>query len=304
MPDLLFRRTGIAAAALLITPLAACGAAAEPAAPVADTASPAPSPASTDAEFERLEEEYDARLGVYAYDTGSEETIAFNADDRFAFNSTFKVLAVGALLQDRTLEDLEEVVHFTEEDLVNWSPITEQHVDTGMSLREVSDAAVRYSDNTAANLLFEELGGPEGFEAALREIGDDVTNSDRIEPDLSSAVPGDDRDTSTPRAMATSLGEYTLGATLAADEREFITDLLVRNTTGDALIRAGVPDDWKVGDKTGNGGYGSRNDIALLWPPEGDPILLAVMSSRDQEDAEHDDALIADSAAVVVEAMG
>jgi beta-lactamase class A len=252
-------------------------------------------------EFARLEEEFDARLGVYALDTGTGEFVEFRADERFAYCSTFKVLAFGAVLQQTPVEDLDRVITYTEEDLVNYTPITEQYVDTGMSLFDIGGAALSYSDNTAANLLLEELGGPQALDEALEEIGDDVINVVRTEPGLSEAVPGDDRDTSTPRAMASSLEAFTLGDALPEDKREIITDMMIGNVTGDDLIRAGVPDDWVVGDKTGSGGYGTRNDIAVLWPPEGDPIVLAVMSSRDQVDAESDDALIAEAAEVGVE---
>ncbi|MEY9212353.1 class A beta-lactamase [Thermobifida halotolerans] len=296
------RRAGVAAVLVLaFVPLLGCAAAEESAASAPEDA--APSTAAVDAEFARLEEEFGARLGVYAVDTGTDEVVAYNADERFAYASTFKALAVGAVLRRNPVEELQEVVTYTAEDLVAHSPITEQHVDTGMTLREVCDAALRYSDNTAANLLFDELGGPEGLEAVLREIGDDVTNVDRIETELNEAVPGDARDTSTPRAMATSLGEFALGGALPGDRQEILIDMMRRNTTGGTLIRAGVPQDWEVGDRTGAGGYGTRNAIAVLWPPNGGPVLLAVMSSRDTEDAEYDDALVAETASVVVEAL-
>ncbi|TDQ54323.1 class A beta-lactamase [Actinorugispora endophytica] len=305
------RRAGaVASAALTLAFLTGCSAnghaatfeSAVPA--VSPAASPAESPSPYEREFERLEGEFDARLGVYAVDTGSGDTVAFNADERFAYASTHKAFSVGALLRQNSIEELERVVTYTEDDLVGHSPVTRRHVETGMTLREISDAAVRYSDNTAANLLFEELGGPEGLDAALEEIGDDVTHVDRIEPDLSDWEPGDIRDTSTPRAMATTLRAYTLGDALPEEKSAILIDLMKRNLTGDALIRAGVPDGWEVGDKTGNANYGTRNDIAVLWPPNGDPIVLAVMSSRDAEDAEHDDALIAEAAEVVVDALG
>jgi beta-lactamase class A len=254
-------------------------------------------------EFARLEEQFDARLGVYALDTGTGEFMEYRADERFAYCSTFKVLAFGAVLQQTPVEGLDRVITYTEEDLVNYAPITEQHVDTGMSLLDIGEAALSYSDNTAANLLLEELGGPPALDEALEEIGDDVINVVRTEPGLSEAVPGDDRDTSTPRAMATSLEAFTLGDALPEDKRQIIIDMMIGNTTGDDLIRAGVPDNWEVGDKTGSGGYGTRNDIAVLWPPEGDPIVLAVMSSRDQAGAESDDALIAEAAEVVVQTL-
>ncbi|TDQ55414.1 class A beta-lactamase [Actinorugispora endophytica] len=303
MPIQLTPRVKFAAlAAAALIPLTGC-AAADDAPALEAAAGTAESPAPYEEEFERLEGEFDARLGVYAVDTGTDEAVAFNADERFAYASTHKAFSVAAVLRQNSVEELDEVVTYTEDDLVDHSPVTERHVDTGMTLREIGDAAVRYSDNTAANLLFEELGGPEGLDAALEEVGDDVTQVDRIETELNEAVPGDPRDTSTPRAMATTLREYALGDALPAGKRVILTDMLQGNTTGDALIRAGVPDGWEVGDKTGAGGYGTRNDIAVLWPPHGDPVVLAVMSSRDAEDAEHDDALIAEAAEVVVDAL-
>ncbi len=257
------------------------------------------------AAFEALEGEFDARLGVYALDTGSGAEVAFRADERFAFASTFKALLVGVVLSEHSLEEMERVVEFGEEDLVDHSPVVEENLDSGMSLLELSDATVRYSDNAAANLLLEEVGGPEGFGSALVELtGDEVTNPVRWETELNEAVPGDDRDTSTPEALAGSLEAFTLGDVLPQDRREVLVDLMVRNTTGDDTIRAGVPEGWVVADKTGGGGYGTRNDIAVLWPEEGDPIVLSVLSSRDEEGAEYDDALVAEAAEVVVEALG
>jgi beta-lactamase class A len=303
------RRTGLAAlAAVALVPAAACGADGSGPAPQAEP--PAQSPASADLsagfadEFADLEEEFDARLGVYAVDTGSGEEVAHRPDERFAYCSTHKAFTAALVLRQNTPEEMEEVVTYGADDVFGHSPVTEQHVDTGMTLMEVADAAVRYSDNTAANLLFDELGGPDGFEEAMEGIGDDVIEADRAEPGLSEWTPGDTRDTSTPRAMAGSLREFTLGDALPEDRREVLTGMLVDNLTGDELIRAGVPGDWEVGDKTGSGSHGTRNDIAVLWPPEGAPIVLAVMSSRDEEDAEYDNALIARTAEVVVEALG
>jgi beta-lactamase class A len=255
--------------------------------------------------FEALEEEFDARLGVYALDTGSGEEVVFRAGERFAFASTFKALLAGVVLAENSLAEMERVVEYGEEDLVDHSPVTEEHVDSGMSLLELSDATVRYSDNAAANLLLEEIGGPEGFgEALVGLTGDEVTNPVRWETELNEAVPGDVRDTSTPEALAGSLEAFALGDVLPEDRREVLVDMLVRNTTGDDLIRAGVPQDWVVGDKTGGGGHGTRNDIAVLWPEKGDPIVVAVLSSRDVEGAEWNDALVAGATEVVVEALG
>ena len=270
-----------------------------------ETSVPSNTPAdiSADEEFEELESTYDVRLGVYAVDTGTEHEIEYRVDERFGHASTFKALLCGVVLQQYFIDDLDQVITYTSDDLVFWSPITERNVATGMSIGGLCEAAVRYSDNTATNLLLDEIGGPSGLQEALRENGDAVISTDRYETEMSESVPGDTRDTSTPRSIGTSLRTFVLDDALPEDERTMLTKWLVENTTGAALIRAGVPDDWVVGDKTGNGGYGTRNDIAVAWPPDGDPVIIAVLSSRDQDGADHDDQLIADAAAVVVDAL-
>ncbi len=253
--------------------------------------------------FSKLEDKFDAKVGVYALNTGTGHTITYRQDERFAFASTSKALAVGVLLQQKSIEELNEKITYTQEDLVTYSPITEKHVDTGMTLRELSDASLRYSDNTAANLIFEQLGGPVGFKEALRQLGDDVTNPERIETDLNDVNPGETRDTSTPKALATSLRTLALGDVLPPEKRELLLDWMKRNTTGDALIRAGVPNGWEVADKTGAASYGTRNDIAIIWPPNEDPIVLAILSNRDEKDATYDDKLIAEATKVVISAF-
>ena len=303
-----FRVRGFVAAAVLV-PLVGCGVSEGPGVSSGSAslsaAESADVVADVSAEFEALEEEFDARLGVYAMDTGSGDVVAFQEDERFSFASTFKALLAGVILSENTPEEMERVVTFDESVLVPHSPVVEENLDSGMSLMELCDATVRYSDNAAANILLDEIGGPEGFTERLGELtGDEVTNLTRYEVELNEATPGEERDTSSARAMAESLEAFTLGDVLPEDRREVLVDLLVRNTTGDDLIRAGVPQGWVVGDKTGSGGYGTRNDIGVLWPEEGDPIVLAVLSSRDVEDAESDDALIAEAAEVVVEAVG
>lgn len=255
-------------------------------------------------EFARLEAGHDARLGVYAVDTASGRTIAHRADERFAYASTFKALAAAVLLAGTTPEQLEEPVPIHDADLLANSPVTRPRVGATMTWRELCDAAIRYSDNTAGNLLLRRLGGPAGLDGALAAVGDDVTSVDRYEPDLNSAVPGDPRDTSTPRALAGTLQRFALGDALAGDDRELFVGWLRANTTGDTTVRAGVPAGWTVGDKTGSAGYGGRNDIAVIWPPDRAPIVIAVLSSRDEPDAERVDALLADATRAVLGALG
>ncbi|MEH1030701.1 class A beta-lactamase [Micromonospora profundi] len=292
--------------ALAVVSLAACGpadAAGQPTRTPAATASPSTAAADRDHEFRRLEERFDARLGVYAIDTGTGRTVQYRADERFAYASTFKALAAAEVLDETTDAELDRVVRYSADDLVTYSPITEQHVAEGMTLRAIADAAVRYSDNTAGNLLLRQLGGPQKFEKELREIGDKVTDPERYETALNEAKPGDRRDTSTARALAGSLRAYAVGDALESADRDILNGWLRGNTTGDELIRAGVPDGWVVGDKTGSGGYGTRNDIAVIWPPDRAPIVLAVLSSRDEKDADYDNALIARATEVVIAAL-
>ncbi|MGH0425007.1 MULTISPECIES: class A beta-lactamase [Bacillus] len=253
--------------------------------------------------FVKLEKEYDAKLGIYALDTDTNQTVTYRSDERFAYASTHKALAVGALLQKKSIEDLDQKIKYTSKDLVNYNPITEKYVGTGMTLKELADASIRYSDNTAQNLILKQLGGPSEFKKSLREIGDSVTNPKRFEPELNEVQPGDTRDTSTPMALATSLQTYALSDILPIEKRNFLIDLMKRNTTGDNLIRAGVPEEWEVADKTGSGAYGTRNDIAIIWPPNKKPIVLAILSNHAKEDAKYDDKLIADATKIVLNAL-
>jgi beta-lactamase class A len=290
-------------AAVAVVSLTACGPADAVEQPTRDaqvTVSASTAAGDQDREFRRLEKRFDARLGVYAIDTGTGATVRYRADERFAYTSTFKALAAAEVLDETTDAELDRLVRYTADDLVTYSPITEQHVDDGMTLRAIADAAVRYSDNTAGNLLLSHLGGPQGFEKELREIGDKVTDPARYETALNEARPGDRRDTSTARALAEDLRAYAVADALEPGDRDVLNGWLRGNTTGGELIRAGVPDGWVVGDKTGAGGYGTRNDIAVLWPPDRAPIVLAVLSSRDEKDAGYDNALIARATEVVI----
>lgn len=289
------RRTLLGATALL--PLAACSTSA--------TTDSAPTTQARHDRLFELERKFDARLGVYALDTASGATIAHRADERFAFCSTFKGLAAAAVLQRNPLSHLDTVVRYTDEDLTKNAAITPRHVATGMTIRDLCDAAVRYSDGTAGNLLLRDMGGPAELTAYLRGLGDPVTRMDRIEPAITEATPGDPRDTSSPRALGTDYQRIVLGDALPEDKRAFLRDLLERNATGAGAVRvrAGVPQDWKVADKTGTGEYGTLNDIAIVWPPDRAPLVLSLMSSKATADAEYDQTLLAEAAAYVASTL-
>ena len=232
--------------------------------------------------FGRLEEKIGGRVGVMAVDTGNERAIWYRADDRFAMCSTFKWVLAASVLEgvDRGEIALDERLSYSEEDLLDYAPVAREHIEEGaLSIDALCSAAVSLSDNTAANLLLERLGGPAALTAFLRRCGDEVTRLDRIEPDLNSNIPGDPRDTTTPRAMAGTMRTILLGDVLEVVNRERLHQWLKRSTTGLGRLRAGLPPEWVVGDKTGTGVNGAANDVAIVWPPGRAPILIAAYLS-------------------------
>ncbi|KQR20149.1 class A beta-lactamase [Agreia sp. Leaf335] len=298
----------VAAGAAVLVLLGGCAAPQVPAAPQttsAPAASPTPTvPSDPAPAFAQLEQEFDARIGVYALDPQTRAEVAYRADERFAYASTFKALAAGILLKTVPDDELDEIVSYDSSELLPNSPVTEENVADGMTLRAVAEAAVRFSDNTAGNIMLERLGGPEGFTQALRELGDTTTSSDRVETELNSAIPGDLRDTTTPRAFALDLATLLTTDALGAAQQAQLIDWMTGNATGAELITAGLDAGWAVADKSGAGAYGTRNDIAVLWPPSGSPIVLVVMSNRPTEDADYDNALISRAAEATLAGLG
>lgn len=255
----------------------------------------------------RLERGMQGRLGVYALDTGTGASVRYRADERFLLCSTGKTLTVAAVLRLSETESglLDRVIHYDPSDVLAYAPVTSQHVAEGMTVAALCDAAITVSDNTAANLLVEMIGGPAAVTAFARTLGDDVTRIDRLEPDLNVTTAGDQRDTSTPEQMAKNLQTLVLGDALSNVSRQRLTDLLEANTTGDHTIRAGVPSDWTVGDKTGSGAQGESNDIAVAWPPRAAPVIIAIYTApRDpgiDVDASH--RVIAEATRIAVSAL-
>lgn len=249
-----------------------------------------------------MEKRRGGRLGVYAIpDAGP--TIAYRADERFALCSTYKVLAAAGVIARVGVPGLATVVRYGASDLMSSSTITRQHVASGMTLAALTDAALRYSDGTAGNLLVKRLGGPAGFTKFVRSLGDAVTRLDRSEPALAEATPGDVRDTSSPHALAESYRRVLLGDALPPDGRTFLLDLMRRSTTGNARIRAGVASGWTVADKTGGGFYGAANDIGVLTSPARPNLVLAVMTDQRTRGAARDEAMIAEAARLVTTAL-
>ena len=245
-------------------------------------------------------------MGVAALDLASGAKLAHRADERFPMCSTFKAMAVAAVLAkvDAGQERLDRFVRYGTADLLSYAPVTRTHVGQGgMPLGDLCAAAVEVSDNTAANLILASLGGPGGWTRYVRSLGDNVSRLDRTEPKLNTSLPGDPRDTTTPAASLADLRKTVLGDALKPASRQRLADWLVACKTGDARLRAGLPRRWKVGDKTGTwsaeNAYASSNDIAVIWT-ETQPILITCyVTGPDAVPAKVRDAAIADVARLV-----
>jgi beta-lactamase class A len=233
-----------------------------------------------------LEKSAGGRLGVAVLDTGSGAKLIHRADERFPMCSTFKLLASAAVLKrvDAGSEALERFAPYGQADLLDYAPVTKAHLAAGgMTLGELCAAAIDWSDNTAANLILNAIGGPEGLTAFARSLGDSVTRLDRNEPTLNTAIPGDPRDTTIPIAMARDMQSVLIGDVLSEASRTKLEAWLIADKVGDKRLRAGLPPDWGIGDKTGSGDHGTANTIAILRPPNRAPLMAAVYYTEGPE---------------------
>lgn len=240
-------------------------------------------------ELATLERKHGGRLGVAMLDTGSGHRAGYRADERFLMCSTFKFLAVAAVLArvDEGREQLDRRIVFGKDVLLKWAPETSLHVGApGMTISQLCRAAITLSDNTAANLLLASLGGPSAVTAFVRSLGDPLTRLDRIEPELNVTHPGDLRDTTSPTAMLGDLRAVLLGHALADASRQLLIQWLRSCTTGLDKLRAGLPPGWQAGDKTGSGAQGESNDVAILWPPRRAPLLVTAYYRPASPDAD------------------
>jgi beta-lactamase class A len=230
-------------------------------------------------EIASLEQRTGGRLGVAALYTGSGVRLAHRAGERFAMCSTFKLMLSAAVLTrvERGTLRLEQPVSYSRTQLLPNSPVTAAHVAEGtLPLERLAQAALEESDNTAANLLLALIGGPPGYTAYLRGLGDSTTRLDRNELALNSNLPGDPRDTTTPAAMLADMQRTLLGEALAEASRSRLLDWMRNCRTGGERLRAGLPPGWSAGDKTGTGDHGAVNDLAIFWPPGRRPPVLVV----------------------------
>lgn len=233
-----------------------------------------------------LERASGGRIGLAVLDTQDGRRFAWRGDERFRMCSTVKAPLSAAILRrvDQGRERLDRRVTFGPEVLMGNSPAVEKHVQDGMTIGQLCEATITLSDNAAANLLFEALGGVGGGPAALtrflRAIGDQTTRSDREEPELNGGAPDDLRDTTTPIAILATWKTLLLDDALTPASRQQLRAWLIANKTGDRRLRAGLPRGWRVGDKTGNNGRDITNDVAIAWPPGRAPVIIAAFHDR------------------------
>jgi beta-lactamase class A len=247
-------------------------------------------------EFAKIEKASGGRLGIAVLDTKTGTRSGHRANEPFPMCSTFKLLAAAAILKrvDAGQERLDRKIAFGPPDLVVNSPIAKARVGEGsLTLAELCEAAMVVSDNTAGNLLLANLDGPAGLTAFARSMGDHTTRLDRWEPDLNEALPDDPRDTTTPMAMLENIQLLVLGDVLRASSRQQLTAWLLGNKTGDTRLRARLPKDWRVGDKTGAGERGTTNDVGLFWPTNRDPVIVSAYLTGSPASAEERNATIA-----------
>ncbi len=263
-------------------------------------------PAPLDKTVKEAESRLSARIGVAVVDRETGTTWTYRAEERFPLNSTFKAFLCAALLEKGEREEIDPArrVKIRQEDLVSYSPVTEKKVGTsGMTFLELCEAAITISDNAAANLILEEIGGPAGLTAYLRGIGDTVTRLDRNEPELNEGTPGDARDTTTPAAAVATLQKLVLGDALTTRARDQLTQWLLGNKVGASTLRAGLPEGWPVADKTGAGGNGSRNNIAVIWPEGRAPVVIAVYLTQTEASFDDRNKAIADIGSALAESL-
>jgi beta-lactamase class A len=247
-----------------------------------------------------LERKHPGRICVSILDLASGKRIEHRANERILMCSTFKALAAALVLVrvDKGEEKLDRRIKFSKKDLVSGSPVTQARVgEPGMTVAELCDAAVTRSDNTAGNLLLASFGGPAALTAFCRTLGDDVSRLDRIETELNyHDGPDDIRDTTTAAVMLENLRKLLFTGILSSGSRSQLAAWLITTKTGDARLRAGLPMNWLVGDKTGTNGdkYGNANDIAVIWPPDRAPIIVTAYCEVPSIPADERDAVIAD----------
>lgn len=258
---------------------------------------------ATTQDLKKVEDKYDANIGVYALNTATDEEITFNEDKRFAYASTFKAVSSAMLLEKTPHNELNKKVHVSKEDIVPYSPVLEKFINKDITIKKLIEATMLYSDNTANNMIIEELGGYKEVNKRLKSLDDKTTKPSRMEPELNIYDPKSNRDTSTPQAFGKTLNKLINDGRLSKENKAFLIDLMINNKSGDTLIKKDAPKNFKVADKSGQAiTYASRNDVAFVYPKgESKPIVLVIFTNKEGKTDKPNDKVVSETAKVVLE---
>ncbi|MDT0695994.1 BlaZ-like penicillin-hydrolyzing class A beta-lactamase [Mammaliicoccus sciuri] len=258
---------------------------------------------ATTQDLKKVEDKYDANVGVYALNTATDEEITFNEDKRFAYASTFKAVSSAMLLEKTPHNELNKKVHVSKEDIVPYSPVLEKFINKDITIKKLIEATMLYSDNTTNNMIIEELGGYKEVNKRLKSLDDKTTKPSRMEPELNNYDPKSNKDTSTPKAFGKTLNKLINNGHLSKENKAFLIDLMINNKSGDTLIKKGAPKNFKVADKSGQAiTYASRNDVAFVYPKgESKPIVLVIFTNKEGKTDKPNDKVISETAKVVLE---
>ncbi|MFP4877498.1 BlaZ-like penicillin-hydrolyzing class A beta-lactamase [Mammaliicoccus sciuri] len=258
---------------------------------------------ATTQDLKKVEDKYDANVGVYALNTATDEEITFNDDKRFAYASTFKAVSSAMLLEKTPHNELNKKVHVSKEDIVPYSPVLEKFINKDITIKKLIEATMLYSDNTANNMIIEELGGYKEVNKKLKSLDDKTTKPSRMEPELNNYDPKSNKDTSTPKDFGKTLNKLINDGRLSKENKAFLIDLMINNKSGDTLIKKGAPKNFKVADKSGQAiTYASRNDVAFVYPKGASkPIVLVIFTNKEGKTDKPNDNVISETAKVVLE---
>ncbi|GAA4649947.1 class A beta-lactamase [Kistimonas scapharcae] len=226
----------------------------------------------------RVEKTLHAHVGVSVYDTATQKHWSYNGDERVPLMSTFKTLACAKLLNDvaKGRVTLHHPVTVEKASLVSWSPVLEKYSGQTITLEQACVATLQMSDNSAANIILKQIGGPEALTQYLRDLGDTTTRLDRYETELNEARPGDPRDTTTPNAITATLNALLFGKALSSEAQKQLTQWMKDNQVADSLLRSVLPAGWQIADRSGAGGYGSRGITAVVWAENHAPFIVSI----------------------------
>lgn len=225
-----------------------------------------------------LEQQIDGRIGISIWNTQSNKHWDFHGNERFPLVGTFKTLACATMLNKMDAGTLKRNATATIEqnNIVGWSPITDQLTGQNVRIEHACEAAMLMNDNTAANLVLKQIGGPRSVTLFLRTLGDNSTRLDRLEPKINEAPRGGKLDTTTPNAIVNTLEALINGDALSYESRVQLKIWMQDNEVSDSLMRSVLPSNWSIADRTGSGGNGTLGYNAVIWKENHKPIYLSI----------------------------